>query len=240
MSSRGNSVGHLGNGIAGLKVAVLQTQGVQFLKTGVDLLMHGGILGGNLGEFVDQTGAALVVVALGVLETLAVLGNSLVSLVGTGLGVNRAGTLHSWGRGGARNPSSLTVGSRRILLLGWSTGRGLGRAGLGSRLGSGTVAGNVVVDALHVVVQVPSTGESKSGYGSLASLKQAQVGAFSVAVHSMGFALVAEEACVGGETQHVVHAGGMLAPVGLQVGVQVFAVESVRYWINDFTGINCP
>lgn len=50
------------------------------------------------------------------------------------------------------------------------------------------------------------------------------MGAFSVAVHSVGFALVAEEACVRGETQHVVHARRVLAPVGLQVGVQVLAV----------------
>lgn len=41
----------------------------------------------------------------------------------------------------------------------------------------------------------------------------------------MGFALVAEEASVRGETQHVVHAGGVLATVGLQVGVQVLAVS---------------
>lgn len=81
------------------------------------------------------------------------------------------------------------------------------------------------MDTLHVVVQVPSTGESKSRNGSFTSLEQAQVGAFSVAVHSMGFTLVAEEACVGGETQHVVYAGGVLAPVGLQMGVQVFTVQ---------------
>lgn len=80
------------------------------------------------------------------------------------------------------------------------------------------------MNTLHVVVQVPSTGEPKSRHGSLTSLEQAQMGAFSVAVHSMGFTLVAEEACVRGESQHVVHAGGVLAPVGLQVGVQVFAV----------------
>jgi hypothetical protein len=101
------------------------------------------------------------------------LGSSLGSLVGTGLGVNRAGTLHSRGRGGARNPSSLAVGGGRILLLGCSAGGGLRRAGLGSGLRCGTLARNVVVDTLHVVVQVPSTRESKSGYGSLTSLKQA-------------------------------------------------------------------
>lgn len=154
-------------------MAVLQTQSVQFLQTGVDLLMHGGVLGGNLGEFINQTGAALVVVPLGVLETLAILGSSLGSLVGTGLRVNRAGTLHSRGRGGARNPSSLAARGGGILLLGRSARGGLGGAGLGSGLRSGTLAGNVVVDTLHMVVQVPSTRESKSGYGSLTSLEQA-------------------------------------------------------------------
>jgi hypothetical protein len=39
--------------MAGLEVAVLQAEGIQFLQAGVDLLMHGGILGGNLGEFID-------------------------------------------------------------------------------------------------------------------------------------------------------------------------------------------
>lgn len=60
------------------------------------------------------------------------------------------------------------------------------------------------------------------------------MGAFPVAVHSVGFTLVAEEACVGGETQHVVQARGVLAPVGLQVGVQVLAVVgvSVSYWVS--------
>jgi hypothetical protein len=57
----------------------------------------------------------------------------------------------------------------------------------------------------------------------------------------MGFTLVAEEACVGGETQLVVHAGGVLAPVGLQVGVQVFTVqvESVSRWMSGWEGIEC-
>lgn len=214
--------------MAGLEVAVLQAEGVQFLQTGIDLLMHGSILGSDIGEFIDQTSAHLVVVTLGVLETLAVLGRGLGSLGGASLGVDRASALHSRGRGGARDPSSLAVrrgrGGGRLLLLGWSARRGLRRTGLGAGLGSGTFAGDVVVDTLHVVVQVPSTGESKSRNRSFTSLEQAQVGAFSVTVHSMGFALVAEEACVGGETQHVVYTGGVLAPVGFQVGVQIFTV----------------
>ena len=52
--------------------------------------------------------------------------------------------------------------------------------------------GDVVVDTTHVVVQVPSTWESKSGHGSLASFEEAQVGVISVAVESVGFTFVAE------------------------------------------------
>lgn len=43
------------------------------------------------------------------------------------------------------------------------------------------------------------------------------MGVVSVAVESVGFALVAEEACVGGETELGIHAGGDLAAVGFQV-----------------------
>lgn len=96
--------------MAGLEVAVLQTEGVQLLKAGIDPLMHGGILGGDLGQFINQTGTALVVVALRILETLAVLSRGLGSLGGTSLGMNRAGALHGRGRGGTRDPSSLAVG----------------------------------------------------------------------------------------------------------------------------------
>lgn len=109
-SSRGESIWHLRNGVAGLEVAVLQAQGVQFLHTGIDLLVHGGILRGNPGEFINQTSPALVIVPLGVLETLAILSRALGSLAGTSLGVHRSCTLHSRGRGGTRNPSPLAVG----------------------------------------------------------------------------------------------------------------------------------
>lgn len=148
--------------MAGLEVAVLQTEGVQLLKAGIDLLMHRGILGGDLGQFINQTGTALVVVALRVLETLAVLGRGLGSLGGTSVGVNRAGALHVRGRGGTRDPSSLAVGRGGILLLGRDARRSLRGAGLRARLGSGPLARNVVVNTFHVVMQVPSTGESKS------------------------------------------------------------------------------
>lgn len=80
--------------------------------------------------------------------------------------------------------------------------------------------------APHVVVQVPSTGEASSGNGPLTSLPEAQVGVVSVAMESVGFALVAEQACVRGEAQLGIHASGDLAAVGLQVGIQVFATDS--------------
>lgn len=78
----------------------------------------------------------------------------------------------------------------------------------------------------HVVVQVPSTWETVSGDGALASFPQAEMGVVAVAVESVGFALMAEQACVGGEPQLGIHAGRDLAPVGLQVGIQIFAVVS--------------
>lgn len=80
----------------------------------------------------------------------------------------------------------------------------------------------VVMDTPHVIVQVPSTRESISGNGSFTTLPEAQVRVVSVAVESVGFTLVPEETCIRGETQLGFHAGGNLAAVGLQVGIQVF------------------
>lgn len=78
--------------------------------------------------------------------------------------------------------------------------------------------------APHVVVQVPSTGETSSGNGPLTSLPETQVGVVSVAVESVGLALVTEQACVRGESQLGIHASGNLAAVGLQVRIQVFTM----------------
>lgn len=52
----------------------------------------------------------------------------------------------------------------------------------------------------HVVVQVPSTRETVSRDGSFTSFPQAEMGVVSVAVESMGFALMTEQACVRRET----------------------------------------
>lgn len=79
--------------------------------------------------------------------------------------------------------------------------------------------------AAHVVVQVPSTWETGSRNGPFTSLPEAKVGIVSVAMESVGFAFVAEQACVRGETQLGIHASGDLAAVGLQVGIQVFTAE---------------
>ena len=78
----------------------------------------------------------------------------------------------------------------------------------------------------HVVKQIPATREAVSGYGSVTSLEQAKVRVVSMAVESVGFPFVTEETRIGGELQLGIHAGGHLAPVGLQVRVQVFAAES--------------
>lgn len=51
------------------------------------------------------------------------------------------------------------------------------------------------------------------------------MGVVPMAVQSMGLTLVAEQACVGGELQLGIHAGGNLAAVWLQVRVQIFTIR---------------
>lgn len=155
----------MGVDLAGLDLTEIQAESEQLLEAGVDLLVHGNILGVDLGEFIDQTRAASVVVVLGCAQALSMLGGILGSLNRTGVGVDGAGALHGWGRGGTRDTSPLAAGSRGrgILLLGWNGDRGsLGRAV--------ALGGDVVVDTTHVVVQVPSTWESISGNRAFATL----------------------------------------------------------------------
>lgn len=175
--SSGHSIWHVGVDLAGLDLTEVQAEGEQLLEAGVDLLMHGDILGVDLGKFLDQTGAAGVVVVLGCAQALSMLGGSLGSLDGTGVGVDGAGALHGWGRGRTCDASSLAAGSRGrgILLLGWNGNwRSLGRAV--------ALGGDVIVDTTHVVVQVPSTWESISRNGAFATLPQAEVGVVSMAM----------------------------------------------------------
>ena len=175
------SIGHVGNSLAGLNLAVIQTQGVQFLETGIDLLVHDGILGGDGTQLLEHTRAALEEVLLGVLEVLAKTSGSLASF-GAGLGVDGTSTLHG-GRRGGTGDSSLAASGLLLLDL-TSTGRGLGRAV--------ALGGSIIVHATHVVVQVPSPWESISWNGAFTALPQAEVGIISMAMQSVGLALVAE------------------------------------------------
>lgn len=112
--------------LAGLNVAVAQAKGVQFLKAGIDLLVHRSILGGNVLQLSEKTSTALVVVVLGSTQALSMLGGVVGSLGRTVLGVDGAGTLHGRSRGGTSD-SSLADGRGVLLLGGGNTdGRGLG------------------------------------------------------------------------------------------------------------------
>jgi hypothetical protein len=83
------------------------------------------------------------------------------------------------------------------------------------------------MNPLHVVKKVPPTRKSKSRNGSVASVKKAQVRVISVAVESMGFTLVAEQASIRREMQVLGRTCGNLTPIWLQVGVQVFTVSVI-------------
>jgi hypothetical protein len=87
-----------------------------------------------------------------------------------------------------------------------------------------TLGGGIVVDTAHVVVEVPSPGESIAWNGTFAALPQAEVGVISVAMESVGFTFVAEKTSIGREAELGINAGGGFAAVGLQMGVQVLAV----------------
>jgi hypothetical protein len=52
----------------------------------------------------------------------------------------------------------------------------------------------VVVDALHVVPEVPLAGESISGHGTLTSLVDAKERLVTMAMESVSLTLMAEEA----------------------------------------------
>lgn len=101
-----------------------------------------------------------------------------------------------------------------------ATGRGGGaRGGRGSSLSGGAV---VIVDAPHVVPEVPLSGESVAGNGALAALIGAQVGLLTMAMHRVGLTLMSEEASSGRKAG--VLATLNLAAVGLEVGVNKLAV----------------
>lgn len=209
------SIGHVRNSLAGLNLAVVQTQGEQLLETGVDLVVHGSIPRRDVTQLLQQTRAALDEVLLGILEALSKAGGSLGGLDGASLGVDGAGALHGGSRGGTGD-SSLAASGLLLLDL-TSARRGLRRAV--------ALGGGIVVHTTHVVVKVPSPWESISWNGPFAALPQAEVGVISMAMQSVGFTLVAEQTGVGREAQLGINAGGDLAAVRLQMGIQVLAVS---------------
>lgn len=186
--SCGKSVGKRGS-LAGFDVTVVQSQSDQFLKAGIDLVVHGGILRGDIAEFLEQARAAVVVVALGILEPLAVVACSLLeSLRGTGLRVRGSGPLHCL-RTRCTRHSALASASLLLFRGGNARGRVFWRA---RSLGRG-----VVVNTTHVVEEVPSTGESISRDGSVASFEQAKVRVITMTVEPMSLTFVAEETGIG-------------------------------------------
>lgn len=97
--------------------------------------MHGSILGRDAADLLKQPRAAVEVVPLGILQSLAMVGSSLLgSLQGIGLGLSGSSPLHCLSSGGTKNPLLATDGG--ILFLrglvggaGGSHGRGLWRTG---------------------------------------------------------------------------------------------------------------
>ena len=91
------------------------------------------------------------------------------------------------------------------------------------RRSAGTALGGsrVIMHALHVVSQVPMAWEAISGNAAVAAFICTEVGFVAVAVHSVGFTLMTEEAGRGREPGVLTCYN--LAPVGLQMGVDKFA-----------------
>lgn len=80
---------------------------------------------------------------------------------------------------------------------------------------------------LHVVEKVPAARESISWDRTITSFKEAQVRVISVPMKSMSLPFVAEQAGIGRKMQVLGNAGGNLAPIGLQMRIQVFAIRGL-------------
>lgn len=194
--------GHL----ASADASIVQSQSVQLLQARICLVVQRGLLRVHVAEFFLKTGQTVVICLLRLGQLL---GSVCLRLGGLG----RAHALHGL-RAGAR---ALALADGVLLLLALSADhrRPFGR---GSFFGSG-----VVVDAAHVVVEIPPPGEAVAGNGPLAGDEEAEVGILAVAVHPVGFSLVAEEAGIGGEVD--VDALGDFAVVGLEMGVEIFTAD---------------
>lgn len=117
--------------LTSIDLPITQPQSDKLLKAGIHLLMHGSILGRDAADLLKQPRAAVEVVPLGILQSLAMVGSSLLgSLQGIGLGLSGSSPLHCLSSGGTKNPLLATDGG--ILFLrglvggaGGSHGRGL-------------------------------------------------------------------------------------------------------------------
>lgn len=115
--SRGSTpvLGKLCGGTAGFQLPVVQAQCDEFLKAGIDLLMHGRILRGDIAQLLQQAGSAVVVVPLRILQPLAVM--SSMGLWGTPLTRSGPTPLHGLSPDG-HGLGNFPLADRAILLLG--------------------------------------------------------------------------------------------------------------------------
>lgn len=181
------------------------------LHHGSEALLHGDDVLNVLGILGLDKGLEEVLHGLTVLHPLVKkgLGRRLLGLLGNGHGLD--GRLAAGG--------GLSLGHFSLALT------SLGRLG-GSAGGRATGASVVVVDALHVVSEVPLAGESISGHGTLTSLVDTKERLVTMAMKSVGLTLMAEEASSRREAGALARLS--LAAVGLQVRVHEFADGSVQ------------
>ena len=125
------------------------------------------------------------------------------------------------GRLGGRLPArwglnSVLLSFTTLVVARWRRGV-VGGGGLGRRR-RGPI---IIVNAPHMVPEVPLPGKSISWVGPFTSLISAKIRLISVAVHSVGLTLVSEQAGGGREAGILTRVG--LATVRLQVRVHKFA-----------------
>lgn len=93
------------------------------------------------------------------------------------------------------------------------------RSGSGRRGATGTTV--IIVNALHVVPEVPLAGETITGHSTLAAVVHAKERLVTMAMQSVGLTLVTKEASGGGESSSLT--GISLAAVGLEMRIHEFA-----------------
>lgn len=79
------------------------------------------------------------------------------------------------------------------------------------------------MDSFHMVMKIPPAGESISRDGPFAGGEMAEMGILSMAMHSMCFSFMAEEASIGRKMS--IHALADLAAVWLQMRIKIFTAR---------------